>query len=80
MNKSCLKVDNNEICSVFLFTESECELCKMKLPDFVNHKGKLISLLDFSDEFKNYFILESLTLDKENNKFYILFPLIKAEK
>lgn len=80
MNKSCLKVDNNEICSVFLFTESECELCKMKLPDFVNHKGKLISLLDFSDEFKNYFILESLTLDKENNKFLYIISLDKSRE
>ena len=80
MNKSCLKVDNNDICSVFLFTESECELCKMKLPDFVNHKGKLISLLDFSDEFKNYFILESLTLDKENNKFLYIISLDKSRE
>ena len=80
MNKSCLKVDNNDICSVFLFTESECELCKAKLPDFVNHKGKLISLLDFSDEFKNYFILESLTLDKENNKFLYIISLDKSRE
>jgi len=80
MNKSCLKVDNNDICSVFLFTESECELCKMKLADFVNHKGKLISLLDFSDEFKNYFILESLTLDKENNKFLYVISLDKSRE
>ncbi len=80
MNKSCIRVDKNDICSVFLFSESECELCKMKLPDFVNHKGKLISLLDFSDEFKNYFILESLTLDKENNKFLYVISLDKSRE
>ena len=63
-----MKVDQNEFCSVFVFTESECEICKTKFPDLVNHNGKLHSLLDFSDEFKNYLILESLTLDKENKK------------
>ena len=75
--KSCLKVDQNDFCSVFVFTESECELCKAKLPDLVNHNGKLYSLLDFSDEFKNYLILESLTLDKENNKFLYVISLDK---
>ena len=73
--KSCLKVDENELCSVYLFTESECELCKAKLPDLVDHNGKYYSLLDFSDEFKNYLILESLTLDKENNKFLYIICL-----
>ena len=76
--KSCLKVDENEYCSVFVFTESECELCKAKLPDLVEHNGKLYSLLDFSDEFKNYLILESLTLDKENNKFLYVISLEKS--
>ena len=70
--KSCLKVDQNDYCSVFIFTEIECELCKAKLPDLVEHNGKLYSLLDFSDEFSNYLVLESLTLDKENNKFLYL--------
>ena len=73
--KNCLKVDQNEFCSVFVFTESECEICKTKFPDLVNHNGKLHSLLDFSDEFKNYLILESLTLDKENNKFLYIISL-----
>ena len=75
--KSCLKVDENEFCSVFVFTECKCELCKAKLPDLVYHNGKLYSLLDFSDEFKNYLILESLTLDKENNKFLYIISLDK---
>ena len=75
--KNCLKVDQNDFCSVFVFTESECEICKTKFPDLVNHFGKLHSLLDFSDEFKNYMILESLTLDKENNKFLYVISLDK---
>ena len=80
MNKSCLKVDQNDQCCVYLFSESECELCKMKLPDFVKHNGRLISLLDFSDDFKNYLILESLTLDKENNKFLYIISIDKDKE
>ena len=78
--KSCLKLDKNENVSVFVFSESECELCKAKLPDYVNHKGKLYSLLDFTDEFPNYLILESLTLDKENNKFLYVISLDKKDE
>ena len=77
--KSCLKLDQNEYCSIFLYTETECELCKAKLPDLVEHKGNLYSLLDFSDEFINYLILESLTLDKENNKFLYVISLDKKD-
>ena len=76
--KSCLKVDENDYCSVFVFTETECELCKAKLPDLVEHNRKLYSLLDFTDEFKNYLVLESLTLDKENNKFLYVISLDKS--
>ena len=78
--KSCLKIDENEYCSVFIFTESECELCKSKLPDFVEHNEKLYTLLDFSDEFDNYLVLESLTLDKENNKFLYVISLDKKDE
>ena len=78
--KSCLKIDQNEYCSVFIFTETECEICKAKLPDLVEHNGNLYSLLDFSDEFLNYLILESITLDKENNKFLYVISLDKKEE
>ena len=77
ITRSCIKVEENDCCSVFLFKEVECEICKSKLPDLINHKGKLFSLLDFSDEFKNYLILETLTLDEENNKFLYIISLEK---
>ena len=73
--RSCMKVESNEYCSVFVFKEVECEICKTKLPDFVSHFGKLHSLLDFSEEFKNYLILETLTLDDEDNKFLYVVSL-----
>ena len=77
MTKSCVKIDDSEYCCVFIFSETECELCKAKLPDLVEHNKKLYSLLDFSNEFKNYLILECLTLDKENNKFLYVISLEK---
>ena len=77
MTKSCTKIDENEFCCVYIFSETECELCKSKLPDLVLHNNKLYSLLDFSDDFKNYLILECLTLDKENNKFLYIISLEK---
>ena len=44
----------------------------------IEHNKKLYSLLDFSNEFKNYLILECLTLDKENNKFLYVISLEKT--
>ena len=73
--RSCVKVDENDCCTVFLFKETECEICKAKLPDLIKHNGKLYSLLEFSEEYKNYLILETLTLDDENNKFIYVISL-----
>ena len=80
MTKSCTKVDDNDCCKVFLFKEIECEICKSKFPDLINHNGKHYSLLDFSDEYKNYFTIETLTLDEENNKFLYLISLDKKSE
>lgn len=77
LTKSCMKVEDNECCSVFVFKEVECEICKTKLPDLINHNGKLHSLLDFSDEFKSYLVIETLTLDDEDNKFLYVISLDK---
>ena len=52
-----MKVEENECCTVFLFKAVECEICKAKLPDLINHNGKLYSLLDFSEDFENYLSL-----------------------
>ena len=53
-------------------------MTKSCVPDLVEHNKKLYSLLDFSNEFKNYLILECLTLDKENNKFLYVISLEKT--
>ena len=66
--KSCTKVESNNNYSIFLVKPVECEICKTKYPDFIMHKDNLYELLDFNTEFENYFTIESLTIDKNNNR------------
>ena len=73
--RSCLKIDTTENCSVYIIKPVECELCKTKFPDYIKHEGKLYALLDFSKEYENYLTLESLTLDKNKNKFIYVLSL-----
>ena len=75
--QSCVKLDSNDKCSIFLVKPVECELCKTKFPDYIKHQNKLYPLLDFSKEYKNYLVLESLTLDKNKNKFIYMVSLEK---
>ena len=74
------KVESNELCSIYIIKPVECELCKTKFPDFIRHNGKLYALLDFNYEYKNYLILESLTLDKHKHKFLYVISLDNNKK
>ena len=74
------KVESNELCSIYIIKPVECELCKTKFPDYIRHNGKLFALLDFNYEYKNYLILESLTLDKNKNKFLYVISLENNHK
>lgn len=78
--RSCIKIDSSEDCSIFLIKPVECELCKTKFPDFIKHEGILYPLLDFKMEFQSYLTLESLTLDKQKNKFIYAISLEKNRK
>ena len=78
--RSCIKIENTEDCSIFLIKPVECELCKTKYPDYIKHEGILYPLLDFSMEFENYLTLESLTLDKQKNKFIYVISLENNKK
>ena len=78
--RSCIKIDSLEDCSIFLIKPVECELCKTKFPDYINHEGILYPLLDFSHEFESYLTLESLTLDKQKNKFIYAISLEKSRQ
>ena len=77
---SCIKIDKNENCTIFLIKPVECELCKTKFPDYIKHIDKIYPLLDFSNEYENYLSLESLTLDKHKNKFIYVVSLDKSGK
>ena len=78
--RSCIKIDNSKDCSIFLIKPVDCELCKTKFPDFIKYEGILYPLLDFKNEFENYLTLESMTLDKQNNKFIYVINLEKNRK
>jgi len=74
------KVDSNGICTIYIIKPAECELCKTKFPDFIRHNGKLHSLIDFQQEFKSYLALESLSVDKNKNKFLYIISLENSGK
>ena len=78
--RSCVKIDTSADCSIFLIKPVECELCKTKFPDFIKYENRLFPVIDFSNEFDNYLTLESLTLDKQNNKFIYVISLDKDRK
>ena len=69
------KVDSSGICNIYIVNPAECEICKTKFPDFIRHNGKLYSLIDFQHEFKSYLALESLSVDKNKNKFLYVISL-----
>ena len=77
---SCLKLEGNENCSIYLIKPVECELCKTKYPDIIKHQNKLYHLIDLSNEYQSYLTLESLTLDRHKNKFIYAISLEKNKK
>lgn len=60
-----------------------CELCNSRFPDLIRHNGELYPIyptIDFSSDFQQYLVLESLTLDKQHNKFIYLINLSAQQK
>ena len=78
--RSCVKIDTSSDCSILLIKPVECELCKTKFPDFIKFENRLLPVIDFSQEYDNYLTLESLTLDRQNNKFIYVISLDKERK
>ena len=70
-------IDKNNECYLFSFKQADCELCKTRFPDYIKHKEKLYEIIDFHNDvnFQNYFILESLTVDKNENKYIYVVSL-----
>ena len=72
---SCEKLETNNNCSIYLIKPIECELCKSKFPDYIKLKNKFFPLINFMNEYNSYLTLESLTLDKYQNKFIYVVSL-----
>ena len=79
-NKYYVQIEKNDDCEVYMINPAECELCKTKLPDFISIKGILFPILELKPDFKNYLIFESLTLDKNKNRFDYVVSLDKKKK
>ena len=78
--RSCVRIDDTPDCKIFLIKPVVCELCKTKFPDFIKYENRLFPVIDFSKEFENFLTLESLTLDRENNKFIYVISLDENKK
>ena len=70
-----VKIESNKDSTLYLFKTPECELCKTKFTDYIRHKGKLYEILDFKNDFTNYLIIESITMDKNQNKYLYVVNL-----
>ena len=75
--KYIINIEKNENFLFFIIKPLECDICKSIFPDYIKHNNKSYQLIDFEPEFQNYFIMESLTLDKNKNRFLYLISLDK---
>ena len=76
-NKFYSKIENNKnsYCSVYKIKPVECELCKTKFPDLIIKNEIKYDISELKPEFDNYMIFESLTLDKNKNKYIYILSL-----
>ena len=79
-NKYYIQIEKNDNCVVYMINPAECELCKTKLPDFISINEILFPILELKSDFKNYLIFESLTLDKNKNRFDYVVSLDQKKK
>ena len=79
-NKCYDQMEKNDDCAIYMIKPVECELCKTKLPDFIRKNGILFPILELKPDYKNYLIFESLTLDKNQNRFNYVVSLDQNKK
>ena len=76
ISKCYSKIENSNInCSIFKIKPVECELCKTKFPDIITKNGNQYNISEFKPEYEKYLIFESLTLDKNKNKYNYIVSL-----
>ena len=82
VNSKCYtKIETiNQCCSIYKIKPLECELCKTQFPDIITKNGNIYNISEFKPEFENYLIFESLTLDKNKNKYNYIISLNENNK
>ena len=70
----------NKNCQIYKIKPLECELCKTPFPDIITKNEKNYIVNEFKPEYENYLIFESLTLDKNKNKYNYIVELNKNDK
>ena len=73
--KYIINIEKNENFLFFIIKPLECDICKGIFPDYIKHRNKKYQLIDFEPEFQNYFLMESLTIDKNKNRFLYIISL-----
>ena len=68
-NESSIDSETEEVGITYCCKDLSCELCKSKLPDYINHKGKIYNITFYKPKFKQFIILESMRADKSKTKF-----------
>ena len=78
--RSCIKLESNYRFMSFLIKQIECEICKTKYPDFIQHKNKIYEILELTIDFESYCIFEVLTMDKDGKRYIYIINLDKNTK
>ena len=73
--QSFIKLEGNDIYSVFVIKNLECELCKNKFPDIIKHNNNYFQISNYNFYYKNYIVFESLVVDGKKNKFLYVINL-----
>ena len=67
--ESSIDSETEEVGITYSCKDLSCELCKTKLPDYINYKGKIYNITFYKPKFKQFLILESMRSDKLKTKF-----------
>ena len=70
----------NKNCQIYKIKPLECELCKTPFPDIITKNENNYIVNEFKPEYDNYLVFESLTLDKNKNKYNYIIELNKNDK
>ena len=81
-SKVNIKISSDNNIYYYSFQHLECEICKSIIPEQVEYRGKIISLLDFKDIEPPYLILQAVNYNTQNKnlQYNIIFVISFKEK